>query len=219
MNGTITTFPQDLREELQQRQAQHTSLQLLWSQLQPEEAPEDSRETQEKITVTGSKLKLLLQQANDDLRAVQQRLVGGFDERCSALSALHTSKPASFRLQDRPPASDLRSCADASPEVTQSRKVSSTQRSELVQIPSNRLLFARFTPTFSSPCRKGGPSPPRPLLYRLFRAALPLYLLLLLLLLLCLIPVWVSNPGCAGTNNFARSFHPMLRYTNGPPPT
>lgn len=69
--------PQDLREELQQRQAQQTSLQLLWSQLQPEEAPEDSRETQEKIRVTGSKLRLLLQQADGDLGALQQRLVGG----------------------------------------------------------------------------------------------------------------------------------------------
>lgn len=71
-------------------------------------------------------------------------------------------------------------------------------------------------------CReKGEPSPPPPsLLYRVFRAALPLHLLLLLLLLLpCLIPVSETNPGCAGTNNFARSFYPMLSYTNGPPPT
>lgn len=74
-------------------------------------------------------------------------------------------QPASFRLQDRPPASDRRSCADASPEVTQSRKFSSTQRSELVQIPSNRLLFARFTPTFSSPfwaVQEGRPLPSSP---------------------------------------------------------
>lgn len=91
MNGAITAFPQELREELQQRQAQHTSLQLLWSQLQPEEAPEDIRETREKIAVTGSKLKLLLQQADDDLGALQQRLVCGLNERYSALSALHTS--------------------------------------------------------------------------------------------------------------------------------
>ncbi|XP_029705649.1 nesprin-2-like [Takifugu rubripes] len=50
----------DLREELRRRRAQQASLQLLWSQLQPEEAAEDSRETPEKLRATGSKLKLLL---------------------------------------------------------------------------------------------------------------------------------------------------------------
>ncbi|KAM8847639.1 nesprin-2a isoform 3-T3 [Synchiropus picturatus] len=56
---------------------------------------------------------------------------------------------------------------------------------------------------------------------RVLRAALPLHLLLLLLLLLpaTLLPLGLSESGCADVNNFARSFHPMLRYTNGPPPT
>ncbi|GLD49701.1 nesprin-2-like protein [Lates japonicus] len=63
-------------------------------------------------------------------------------------------------------------------------------------------------------------SPPRSFFYRVLRAAFPLHLLLLLLLLLpCLIPMSESDPSCTVTNNFARSFYPMLRYTNGPPPT
>ncbi|XP_062293145.1 nesprin-2 isoform X5 [Scomber scombrus] len=63
-------------------------------------------------------------------------------------------------------------------------------------------------------------SPPRSFFHRVLRAAFPLHLLLLLLLLLpCLIPMSESDAGCTVTNNFARSFYPMLRYTNGPPPT
>lgn len=70
-------------------------------------------------------------------------------------------------------------------------------------------------------CReKRDSSPPRSFFYRVLRAAFPLHLLFLFLLLLpCLIPLSDSEPGCSGTNNFARSFYPMLRYTNGPPPT
>lgn len=63
-------------------------------------------------------------------------------------------------------------------------------------------------------------SPPRSFFYRVLRAAFPLHLLLLLLLLLpCLIPLSENDPSCTVANNFARSFYPMLRYTNGPPPT
>ncbi|XP_063296179.1 nesprin-2 [Pelobates fuscus] len=57
-------------------------------------------------------------------------------------------------------------------------------------------------------------------LYRVFRAAFPLQLLLLLLLLLaCMIPFSEEDYSCTQANNFARSFYPMLRYMNGPPPT
>ncbi|KAM5129334.1 nesprin-2 [Mantella aurantiaca] len=60
----------------------------------------------------------------------------------------------------------------------------------------------------------------RSFFYRVLRAALPLQLLLLLLLLLaCMIPFSEDDYSCAQANNFARSFYPMLRYTNGPPPT
>ncbi|XP_059211817.1 nesprin-1 [Centropristis striata] len=160
----------ELREELQGRQTQQASLQALWSQLQPED--EESDEAQEKLHVTGSKLKLLLRQVDQDLSTLQQRL-------------------------DSESASDTQGAsADPPQEATTSKKVSSTQR------------------------ERRDSSPPRSFFYRVLRAAFPLQLLLLFLLLLpCLIPLSESDPGCTGANNFARSFYPMLRYTNGPPPT
>ncbi|XP_056337531.1 nesprin-2 isoform X2 [Danio aesculapii] len=66
----------------------------------------------------------------------------------------------------------------------------------------------------------GEPSPQRSFFYRVLRAAFPLHLLFLLLLVLaCLVPLSEDDYSCTLSNNFARSFHPMLRYTNGPPPT
>lgn len=64
---------QELQEELQSRQTQQVSLQALWSQLQPED---DGSEAQEKLHVTGGKLKLLLRHVGLDLSSLQQRLVG-----------------------------------------------------------------------------------------------------------------------------------------------
>ncbi|KTG06491.1 hypothetical protein cypCar_00011069 [Cyprinus carpio] len=59
----------------------------------------------------------------------------------------------------------------------------------------------------------------QPFLLRVLRAALPLQLLLLLIVgLTCLVPMTEQDYSCAHANNFARSFHPMLHYTNGPPP-
>nr|KAF6487762.1 spectrin repeat containing nuclear envelope protein 2 [Rousettus aegyptiacus] len=70
------------------------------------------------------------------------------------------------------------------------------------------------------PADPGSSRPQRSFLSRVIRAALPLQLLLLLLLLLaCLLPSSEEDYSCTQANNFARSFYPMLRYTNGPPPT
>nr|XP_057913540.1 nesprin-2 isoform X2 [Doryrhamphus excisus] len=157
-----------LQKELLERQTQQASLQALWSQLQPEEESEGSDETQEKLHVTGTKLKLLLEDVSQDLSILeQQRLDWDTNEG-----------------QNIPP--------DSSQEVAHKEK--STKRRD--------------------------PSPPRSFFYRVLRAAIPFHLLLLLLLLLpCLVPQSERDSSCSEANNFARSFHPMLRYTNGPPPT
>ncbi|KAM7376413.1 hypothetical protein PAMP_006148 [Pampus punctatissimus] len=63
-------------------------------------------------------------------------------------------------------------------------------------------------------------SPHRPFFFRVLRAAFPLHLLFFMLLVLaCLVPLSEEDYSCTLSNNFARSFYPMLRYTNGPPPT
>ncbi|XP_051954461.1 nesprin-2-like [Xyrauchen texanus] len=67
---------------------------------------------------------------------------------------------------------------------------------------------------------KRDPSHQHSFFHRVLRAAFPLHLLFLLLLVLtCLVPLSEDDYRCTLSNNFARSFHPMLHYTNGPPPT
>ncbi|XP_051909518.1 nesprin-2 isoform X2 [Hippocampus zosterae] len=80
-----------------------------------------------------------------------------------------------------------------------------------------------ITQTKESPSTQKGrrdSSPPRSFFCRVLWAAVPFHLLLLFLLLLpCLVPRSERDSSCTVANNFARSFHPMLHYTNGPPPT
>ncbi|XP_061668449.1 nesprin-2 [Syngnathoides biaculeatus] len=160
-----------LLEELLERQTQQASLQTLWCQLRPEEGDEGSDEAQEKIHVTGTKLKLLLKDVTRDLSILQQRL------------DLDTRRDENILV-------------DSAQEPTQTQKSPSSRR------------------------EKSDPSPRRSFFCRVLRAAVPFHLLLLFLLLLpCLLPHSERDSSCTLANNFARSFHPMLHYTNGPPPT
>uniref|UniRef100_A0A671N7V8 KASH domain-containing protein n=1 Tax=Sinocyclocheilus anshuiensis TaxID=1608454 RepID=A0A671N7V8_9TELE len=89
---------------------------------------------------------------------------------------------------------------------------------------SQLFIFRRLDKKISSKTfcfrPKRDPSPQRSFFYRVLRAAFPLHLLFLLLLVLaCLVPLSEDDYSCTFSNNFARSFHPMLHYTNGPPPT
>ncbi|XP_015245715.1 PREDICTED: LOW QUALITY PROTEIN: nesprin-2-like [Cyprinodon variegatus] len=188
----------ELQVELRGRQANQASLQALWSQLQPKDGAEEMDEAQEKLHVTCNKLRQLTKKVDQDLSILQQRLL----------------------IQDADGAE-----ADTSQEADYSKTESSLQRygacRECMFLRS--ATHSRWTFFFLTPfvfCRQRDSSPPRSFFYRLFRAIFPLQLLLLLLLLLpCLIPLSESDSSCTVTNNFARSFYPMLHYTNGPPPT
>ncbi|GLD49385.1 nesprin-1 isoform X1 [Lates japonicus] len=80
-----------------------------------------------------------------------------------------------------------------------------------------RRRWLRFPPFdlpggVSSSTSSKGPS----FLLRVFRAALPVQLLPISLA--CLVPMTEEDYSCHHANNFTRSFHPMLHYTNGPLP-
>ncbi|XP_037550748.1 nesprin-2 [Nematolebias whitei] len=88
------------------------------------------------------------------------------------------------------------------------------------QLKESDLHSAAVRPAAANREEMRDSSPPRPLLHRVLRAALPLHLLLFLLLILIrLVPRSDDDYSCKLSNNFARSFYPMLHYTNGPPPT
>ncbi|XP_014000581.2 nesprin-2a isoform X3 [Salmo salar] len=182
-----------LQNELRARQSQVGSLQGLWSQLQPAEGGGgESVEAREKLHVTANKLRTLLRQVAHDLSVVQERLD------CGTLSAGPAAARAAVESEGRGQAEGSQSPSNASQEEgTNTTPTSAGRRGE-----------------------KRDPNPPRSFFYRVLRAAFPLHLLLLLVLVLaCLVPLAENDHSCTLSNNFARSFYPMLRYTNGPPPT
>ncbi|XP_036841097.1 nesprin-2 isoform X1 [Oncorhynchus mykiss] len=184
-----------LQNELRARQSQVGSLQGLWGQLQPAEEEgvgEESVEAREKLHVTANKLWTLLRQVAHDLSIVQERLD------CGTLSAGPAAARAAVESEGRGQAEGSQSPSNASQEESTNTTPTSAGRSG----------------------EKRDPTPPRSFFYRVLRAAFPLHLLLLLVLVLaCLVPLAENDHSCTLSNNFARSFYPMLRYTNGPPPT
>uniref|UniRef100_A0A4W5QYH4 Spectrin repeat containing, nuclear envelope 2b n=1 Tax=Hucho hucho TaxID=62062 RepID=A0A4W5QYH4_9TELE len=184
-------------------QRQVSSLQEISSQLLLEATAEDSVEAKEKVHVIGNKLRLLLRQVANDLHILQGRLVRQHWESCPTSSEMDSVSPGSLSSQ------------------LQLQKVH--LRSLFYPFDSNvRSLTNAFLSISLSIAReeKGDSSSARPFFYRVLRAAFPLHLLFLLLLVLaCLVPLSEEDYSCALSNNFARSFYPMLRYTNGPPPT
>lgn len=177
-------------------------------------------EAQEKVHVISNRRQLLLREVSNDLDELERRLERadpqqevlplplGKVETCESddvvSEMIHhrrlTPRGKSSQTQPGHPESRPRHSRGRSPDAVGC--VSS----------HSDLPDTAFSSSSSSP--KG-----QSLLLRVLRVALPIQLLLLLLIgLACLVPMTEQDYSCHHANNFARSFHPMLRYTNGPPP-
>ncbi|XP_006142459.1 nesprin-2 isoform X5 [Tupaia chinensis] len=178
-----------LKKELLERQPQVNSLQEISNHLLTKEHGEDYIEAEEKVHVIEKKHKQLLEQVSQDLMSFQ----GSQNVHPSLLGFDEVVSG------DQPPSTSV-------PATQTKFRAARTTKGE--------------NETNSRAPGPGSSRPQRSFLSRVIRAALPLQLLLLLLLLLaCLLPSSEEDYSCTQANNFARSFYPMLRYTNGPPPT
>ncbi|XP_048217916.1 nesprin-2 isoform X2 [Perognathus longimembris pacificus] len=178
-----------LEKELVEHQPQVDSLQEIASSLLIKGQGEDYIEAEEKVHVIEKKLKQLREQVTQDLMSLQR------------------SQNPDLSLPDY----DEVDSGDQSPAAVPPTQVKFRAVRTEEEETHNRVRAS------TGP---GSAQPQRSFLSRVIRAALPLQLLLLLLLLLaCLLPASEEDYSCTQANNFARSFYPMLRYTNGPPPT
>ncbi|XP_023558729.1 nesprin-2 isoform X2 [Octodon degus] len=184
-----------LEKELIERQPQVNSLHELSTSLLLEGNGEEYVEAEEKVHVIKQKLQQLREQVARDLLSLQRSqnpdpALPAFDE---------------VDAGDQPPPAPV-----PAPQAKQFR-AEGTMENEDEDDSDGRV---------SGPANPSSSKPRRSFLSRVIRAALPLQLLLLLLLLLaCLLPASEEDYSCTQANNFARSFYPMLSYTNGPPPT
>ncbi|KAF4017561.1 hypothetical protein G4228_009109, partial [Cervus hanglu yarkandensis] len=181
-----------LEKELVEHQPQVNSLQEISSTLLIKGHGEDYIEAEEKVHVIEKKLKQLLEQVSQDLVSLQQS------------QNPDSPLPSVDEVDHRGP-------------LAASAPAPQAQQFEAEKATKEKNKTASRVP---GPAAPESSKPQRPFLSRVIRAALPLQLLLLLLLLLaCLLPSSEEDYSCTQANNFARSFYPMLRYTNGPPPT
>ncbi|XP_053238173.1 nesprin-1 isoform X2 [Podarcis raffonei] len=202
-----------IRRELLESQLKVASLQDMSCQLLVNAEGKDCLEAKEKVHVIGNRLKMLLKEVSHHIKELEKILD-------VSSSQLDLSSWSSADELD----------TSGSPSPVSGRSTPSRQRT-----PRGKCNVSQPGPSVSSPhsrCTRDGldssHSEVQPVrrrrqqqcfFLRVLRAALPLQLLLLFLIgLACLVPMTEEDYSCALSNNFARSFHPMLRYTNGPPP-
>ncbi|NXF38127.1 SYNE1 protein, partial [Nyctibius bracteatus] len=199
-----------IRRELLESQLKVASLQDMSCQLLVNAEGKDCLEAKEKVHVIGNRLKLLLKEVMHHIKDLEKILDISSNQ---------------LELSSWSSADELDTSGSGSP--VSGRSTPSRQRT-----PRGKCSLSQPGPSVSSPhsrsTRGGSGSSPseagpvwrRPSFFlRVLRAALPLQLVLLLLIgLACLMPMTEEDYSCTMANNFARSFHPMLKYMNGPPP-
>uniref|UniRef100_A0A671SML9 KASH domain-containing protein n=1 Tax=Sinocyclocheilus anshuiensis TaxID=1608454 RepID=A0A671SML9_9TELE len=202
-----------IRRELLDTQLKVASLQDMSLQLLVHSEGSDCLEAKEKVHVMGNRLKLLLKEVTRDIRELQKTLdISSSQQDLSSWSS----------------ADELDTSGSLSPvsgRSTPSRRRSPRGKSSLSQpgaCVSSPLHSRSRNAAGSGSSHSDEEEPPswcKTFLKRVLWAALPLQIFLLLVLVVaCLVPTSEDHYSCAQLNHFAHSFHPMLRYTKGPPP-
>uniref|UniRef100_A0A493U1I0 KASH domain-containing protein n=1 Tax=Anas platyrhynchos platyrhynchos TaxID=8840 RepID=A0A493U1I0_ANAPP len=199
-----------IRRELLESQLKVASLQDMSCQLLVNAEGKDCLEAKEKVHVIGNRLKLLLKEVIRHIKDLEKIL----DISSSQLDL--SSWSSADELDTSGSVSPVSGRSTPSRQRTPRGKCSLSQPGPSVSSPHSRSIRGG---SGSSPS-EAGPAWQHPSFFlRVLRAALPLQLLLLLLIgLACLVPMTEEDYSCTMANNFARSFHPMLKYMNGPPP-
>ncbi|XP_062858462.1 nesprin-1 isoform X4 [Trichomycterus rosablanca] len=207
---------EQIQQELRDSERSVNSLQELSVQLLVQAQGGESLEAQERVHVISNRLRLLLKAVTSDLELLEKELQASGDAQVSSVWSpddVDTSGSASPVSVVNVPVQH--------PALRNKCNVSEAGSSAGLQHHRSPGDSACASSRSGSSGPRGGAAAARcqPFLLRVLRAALPLQLLLLLVVgLACLVPMTEEDYSCAHANNFARSFHPMLRYTNGPPP-
>ncbi|KAK7133089.1 hypothetical protein R3I94_015094 [Phoxinus phoxinus] len=206
-----------IQRELTETEQKVDSLQELSGQLLVQAHGSECLEAQERVHVIGNRLRLLLKAVDTDLELLEKELQTSGNRQDASLWSVTDDAETSGSVS---PVSDV-SVSTKRQSLRGKCSVSepgSSARRPRHRLPSGSGCASSHSGSSGS---QGGAAVARcqPFLLRVLRAALPLQLLLLLIVgLTCLVPMTEQDYSCAHANNFARSFHPMLRYTNGPPP-
>ncbi|XP_060127427.1 nesprin-2 isoform X4 [Zootoca vivipara] len=183
-----------LEKELLERQPQVNTLQEISTHLLVKSGGGEYVEAHEKVHVIGKKLKQLLERVSSDLKVS------------------HGKPDTRAFLQDVDEL-DLGGCPQQ-PEkpCTYKNKQAGGRNTSETESGADIRGDDEDSASPAAPKTRG-------FLSRVLRMAFPLQLLFLLLLLLATLPPFSEEDySCAHRNNFARSFHLMLRFVNGPPP-
>lgn len=199
-----------IKRELLESQLKVALLQDMSCHLLVNAEGKDCLEAKEKVHVIGNRLKVLLKEVTRHIKEIEKILDISSNQlelsSWSSADELDTSgslSPVSGRSTPSRQRTPRGKCSVSQPGPSVNNPPSRSKDDGSGSYPSEANLAQRHQSFF----------------LRVLRAALPLQLLLLLLIgLACLVPMSEEDYSCTLSNNFARSFHPMLRYTNGPPP-